>query len=92
MSCELLACVSLVEAGSRWQEWTYEIENFVENPREVLQVSFQDFWPFDIVVDAHDLYDLLTKPAIGQQTDLQMTIYLNSVRFDIKAGRIRTRY
>ncbi len=34
----------------------------------------------------------MTKPALGAQTDLQMAIYVSSLRFDIAAGRVGDRY
>ena len=55
---------------------------------ELLQVSYVDMTPFDTVCDAMDLHDLVTKPAVGAQTDLQMAIYVSALRFDIAWSRI----
>ena len=84
--------VGLVERGATWQEWRYEANHRLAHPSDMMTVSHQDMMPFDVVCDANDLYDILCKPALGSQTDLQMSIYVSSLRHDCRSGRVRHRY
>ena len=87
----MLALVSAGDGGTTCPEWACEVEQPVSHPRDIWHVSFAEFTPVYMVVDAHDLYDVITKPAVGSQTDLRMSIHVPSLRFDFATGRFRNK-
>ncbi len=89
---ETLSCVQGLERASKFQEWRYESEHRVLRPHDLLAVPYVDFTPLDCVVDAHDLYDILTRAAIGSQSDSSMAVYASTLRHEIRTGRLRLKF
>ena len=57
-----------------------------------MNAPFGDFLPLDLCVDALDAYAYVIQQAVGSQTDLSMSVYVASLRSDLKKGRIRHRF